>query len=119
LRFLLVQGYGGYWGFPKGHKKKKESDEETALRELKEETGIHPHKLYKELLFVERYRIPKKRGSDIMKKVVYFTAEVSDTQVVLQTTELRQYAWSTLEEAKEKLISNRIRILDQLVERLQ
>lgn len=39
--YLLVKGkMSGKWGFPKGHQEFGESDEETALRELFEETGI-------------------------------------------------------------------------------
>lgn len=38
---LLVRGrQGGKWSFPKGHKKRSESDLQCALRELEEETGI-------------------------------------------------------------------------------
>lgn len=40
---LLVRGrLGGKWSFPKGHKKRGESDLQCALRELWEETGIIP-----------------------------------------------------------------------------
>ena len=41
---LLVFGRKSQkWGFPKGHMEEGESEEETALRELKEETGIVLH----------------------------------------------------------------------------
>lgn len=39
---LLVKGKKSQkWGFPKGHMEMGESEEETAVRELLEETGIH------------------------------------------------------------------------------
>jgi diadenosine hexaphosphate hydrolase (ATP-forming) len=37
---LLIRDRQGYWVFPKGHVEKSESLEETALREVQEETGI-------------------------------------------------------------------------------
>jgi len=38
---LLVYGRKSQkWGFPKGHMEYGETEKETALRELKEETGI-------------------------------------------------------------------------------
>lgn len=37
---LLIQSSGYKWGFPKGRQEKNETVIETALRELKEETGI-------------------------------------------------------------------------------
>jgi tRNA nucleotidyltransferase (CCA-adding enzyme) len=40
-KYLLVYGKKSHkWGFPKGHMEPMETEEETALRELKEETGI-------------------------------------------------------------------------------
>jgi len=43
-RYLCVKGRkSGKWGFPKGHMEYGESEKETALRELKEETGINLH----------------------------------------------------------------------------
>ena len=41
FKYLLVLGrQSKKWGFPKGHMEENESEERTALRELKEETGI-------------------------------------------------------------------------------
>ena len=40
-KVLLVCNAGGYiWGFPKGNREKNETLQETAVRELYEETGI-------------------------------------------------------------------------------
>ncbi len=36
---LLVKHTLGHWGFPKGHMEADETERETALREVKEETG--------------------------------------------------------------------------------
>ena len=41
FKYLLVLGrQSKKWGFPKGHMEENESEERTALRELREETGI-------------------------------------------------------------------------------
>lgn len=40
-KYLLVFGRkSGKWGFPKGHQENGETDEQTAIREFFEETGI-------------------------------------------------------------------------------
>ena len=40
-KYLLVYGKkSGKWGFPKGHQENNETVEDTAIRELYEETGI-------------------------------------------------------------------------------
>lgn len=38
--FCLIRHTEGHWGFPKGHQDIGESEQETATRELQEETGI-------------------------------------------------------------------------------
>ncbi len=40
LYILLVRHNVGHWSFPKGHMENYESEEETSLREVKEETNL-------------------------------------------------------------------------------
>jgi len=68
---------------PKGHVEAGESEEETARREIREETGIA------ELAFApgfrERISYSRKneRGEAIGKEVVFFLAKTSETDVKL------------------------------------
>ena len=41
-KILLIRSKGGFWGFPKGHREKKEDKNslDNAIREVKEETNI-------------------------------------------------------------------------------
>ncbi len=42
-KYVIIRGVGiyqGYYGFPKGHMEPGETEQETALREVKEETGL-------------------------------------------------------------------------------
>jgi ADP-ribose pyrophosphatase YjhB (NUDIX family) len=39
-KVLLIKQTSGIWGFPKGHVEHDETEEETAKREVKEETNI-------------------------------------------------------------------------------
>ena len=68
---LLKHKFGGHWSFPKGHVEPGETEIETALREVREETGL-------ELSLQEGFResveyFPKPY---IKKQVVYFLGEV-------------------------------------------
>ena len=39
-KYLVLHYGAGHWDFPKGKQEKNENEEQTALREIKEETGI-------------------------------------------------------------------------------
>lgn len=66
--YVLVKG--GYVGFPKGHMEAGESERETALREIQEETCVKV-KLLPGFRRTVQYHMPS--GND--KRVVYFLAE--------------------------------------------
>ena len=69
-RVLMVRHIaGGRWAFPKGRVEAGESEPQTALREVLEETGVRVI-LLPEFRFVTNYSPVK----GTMKKVVYFAA---------------------------------------------
>lgn len=40
LLYVIIRSLEGYYGFPKGHMEGDETEEQTALREIFEETGL-------------------------------------------------------------------------------
>ena len=42
VRYVIIQSLEGYYGFPKGHMEGSETEQETALREIREEVGLTP-----------------------------------------------------------------------------
>lgn len=98
-RFLLIKNKRStHWGFPKGHMEKGETLEDTARREVLEETGLHI-KIYEDFCSESRYRI----GSRIEKRVDVFLASTTDTQTVIQKEEIEDYIWLRFPEALNML----------------
>ncbi|MEG0229080.1 MAG: NUDIX domain-containing protein [Oscillospiraceae bacterium] len=61
------------WTFPKGHTEKGETEFQTALREVKEETGLN---IVIKSGFREKLKyFPK---ANVLKEVVYFIAEIDE-----------------------------------------
>ena len=96
-RFLIIQHTKDHWSFPKGHPEKNETHQETAVRELFEETGlktveIDPREFSEEFSFIHK-------GVSIDKTVVYFIGFIESTEVTIQEKEVRDFAWLTYEDA--------------------
>jgi 8-oxo-dGTP pyrophosphatase MutT (NUDIX family) len=107
IRYLLLRHTnGGHWSFPKGHMEKGESERDTAIREIFEETGLHPHFRHG---FYERiyYLTPKGRK----KEVVYFLARVWRSAVRVQGEEISEYRWVPYGEARSLLTFENTRLL--------
>lgn len=85
--YLILQQTNGAWSFPKGHMEFGETEEQTALRELLEETGLNA-KLIPNSRIVYEYDISKSSR----KQVVLFLGE-TDGKVIIQATEITQYKW--------------------------
>jgi len=84
-KFLLVSNLEGIYGFPKGHVEAGETETETALREVFEETNLKVRFLggFKT---VEEHPIPTK--IDTIKQIVYFLGYYEHQEVIYQKEEL-------------------------------
>ena len=99
--FLLIKHRKNkHWGFPKGHVEMYESDEQTARREVKEETNLDVKILegFRQLGFYRPYGV-------IEKKVVIFLAKVleNSSHIKVQKKEIDSYKWVTAEEVLKQL----------------
>lgn len=102
--FLIIQHKAGHWGFPKGRRNGNgETDEETAVREFREETGLHYIKIVPDISFIEYYDFVRD-GITIHKKVTFLIGLLPEKKEVdFQLEEIQDYQWATYEEAKKIL----------------
>ena len=75
----------GCHGFPKGHMEAGETEEQTALREIFEETGLRV-RLLTGFRAVTEYQLPS--PPDTRKRVVFFLAEYEGQETTVLETEL-------------------------------
>ena len=97
IREFLLLRHADRWDLPKGHVDPGETDERTtALRELAEETGIHPTDvvLDPEFRFTLQYPVRTARtgGAERQKLLVVFLGRVCD-RPSLALTEHAGFAW--------------------------
>lgn len=102
IQYLLIKHNEGHWAFPKGHQEEGETDIETAVRELGEETGLTIQHMYTDQPLTENYTFTQ-NNQTISKTVVYFLAEVTDKSVILQDAEVEDHIWLPFEEARDRL----------------
>ena len=112
---LLVHQISGHWGLPKGHVEEGESEVETAIREVKEETNIDVN-INKNFRYTEKYS-PKE---NVMKEVVYFLAQNKNNIKKAQKEEVSDVKWFKYEEALKTITyDNSKKILMQLKKDLE
>ena len=93
------------WVFPKGligDKKEKESKEETAIREVKEETGIDA-KIIKALTPVTYWFVFEGK---IKKTVYYFLMEYVGGDITKHDKEMENVEWLPKDKVEERLTYN-------------
>lgn len=78
----------GHYSFPKGHVERNETEEETAKREIFEETGLTVS-LNTDFRYIVTYS-PKK---GVLKDVVYFTATPTGGELKPQPEEVSEIKW--------------------------
>lgn len=99
IKYLLIRNKrSAHWGFPKGHVEPGETKEETAIREVLEETGLNINVL-PDFEKKSEYTIQGK----IEKSVSIFLAETSEVDYKLQEEEIEECGWFSYENALKTL----------------
>ena len=96
IETLIIRMLGGHWSYPKGHVEPNETEIETAIREIKEETNL-------DVTIDTRFReittySPK---PEVLKDVIYFIGIAKHSNVQIQETELLEAKWVSLDKALE------------------
>ena len=95
---LIKHVNSGHWSFPKGHVESGETEVETALREIKEETGID---VIIDSTFREIVSYCPKKGTQ--KIVVYFLAKAKNSDYIPQREEIADIKWVEIDRAQSVL----------------
>jgi len=97
-KILVIQQVKGHWGFPKGHVEEGETEVETAIREIKEETNLDV-----EIDETHRYVEHYSPEEGIEKDVVFFIAKKTGGEVKVQEEEVKDTQWLLPNEAMDRL----------------
>ena len=93
-QILLILQNAGHWGLPKGHVEEGETEEQTAIREVKEETNVD--------VIVDtnlRYRMVYNPKEDVEKEVIYFIAKNTSNDCKPQVEEVQEMKWLDIDNA--------------------
>ena len=101
VNYLLLHYEAGHWDFVKGNVEPNETEKDTTLRELEEETSIV------DANFIDGFRekiayFYRRQGNTIHKEVVFFIIE-SHTEKVKISHEHIGYDWLDYKHAMERL----------------
>ena len=104
IKYLLLHYSAAHWDFPKGNQEKNETEEQTAEREINEETGI------KDIKFIEGFKetikyFYKKGRETIYKEVIFLIAQTKTEKVNLSFEHIG-YEWMSYENAYKRLTFN-------------
>jgi len=101
VNYLLLHYEAGHWDFVKGNVEPNETEKDTAIRELREETSIVNAQ------FIDGFRekityFYRRQGNTIHKEVVFFIIEAHTEQVTISNEHVG-YAWLDYQHAMERL----------------
>lgn len=117
IEYLLLesQNKGHFWGFPKGHVEGNETLEETAKREIKEETQLVLPIDTSFHVYTE-YDLPNGNR----KQMTLYTADLTQSEDIhLQAEEIKNCGWFNYADARERLnYDNLKQLLDQVNDHL-
>ena len=106
-KVLMVLQQLGHMSFPKGHVEEGETEEETAIRETYEETGIKVKIVENSPRYTMSY--PHNNG---IKEVVFFLAKVvDDNNMQAQESEIKEVIWQDIDKVRESLTYDNSKVM--------
>ena len=99
---VLVTQHSGHkgWDFPKGHREIYESEEQTALREVEEETGVEAEIIDK---VGQTQYFYYEEGSRVLKTVVFYLMKCIGEGEASTAFEVSGKVWLPLDKVEGKL----------------
>ena len=97
-KVLVVKQTSGFYGFPKGHVEIGETEKETAIREVKEETGLDI-KIISDKRYTQSYIVKE----NVHKDVVFFIAKLENNNEKRQVEEIEEILWIDINEVEKIL----------------
>lgn len=94
VEILVIHQIQGHWCFPKGHVEEKETEQQTAEREVFEETGLRVS--LEEGFRTDTSYSPK---PGVLKEVVYFLGHPEAGKEKVQEDEVLEEKWVSIAEA--------------------
>ena len=101
VNYLLLRYGAGHWDFVKGNVEPNESEKNTVIRELQEETGIVDAQFIDDFKEKIEY-FYRRQGATIHKEVIFFLIETHTEKVELSYEHVG-YTWLNYQHATEKL----------------
>ena len=95
---LIKHSAGGHWSFPKGHVEAGETEQQTALREVMEETHIEV-----DLDPTFRQVVTYSPKRDVKKDVIYFLGRAKNFDYIPQEEEIADIRWVVIGRAGQVL----------------
>lgn len=92
---LMKRVKGNFWSHISGHIEQNETAAQTAIREIREETGIYISELYS-ADYLEQFYEP---NMNVIEMVPVFMAYCLSEQPVILNDEHSEYGWFSLDEA--------------------
>jgi diadenosine hexaphosphate hydrolase (ATP-forming) len=117
---LLIDDRFGKLTLPKGHQEAGESLEQTAIREIAEETGVHGEIMNK--ITTITYTFTHEKYGEVEKEVMYYLVRAHTEQLEAQLAEISGVCWYSLDEAqrlhKERGYENNQAVLEAAIKEI-
>ena len=97
-KVLLVKQTNNVINFPKGHVEENETEIQTAIREVKEETNLDI-KILSEYRYINSYVLENKNEKD----VIFFLATAQSFDIIKQEKELLDVFWCEIDKVESYL----------------